>query len=71
MDYFERTEKIGYLDSVIGDLENRVDCLEMKITLKENLEDRKRTLKNHIKILNLTRRYLDRLYDTKNKQETQ
>ena len=66
MDYFERTEKIGYLDSVIGDLENRVDCFEMKITLKENLEDRVRTLKNHIKILNLTRIYLDRLWDKKN-----
>lgn len=66
MDYFERTEKIGYLDSVIGDLENRVDCFEMKLTLNETLEDRMRTLKNHIKILNLTRIYLDRLWDTKN-----
>lgn len=66
MDYFERVEKIGYLDSVIGDLENRVDCFEMKLSLKENLEDRVRTLKNHIKILNLTRIYLDRLWDKKN-----
>ena len=65
MDYFERTEKIGYLDSVIGDLENRVDCFEMKLSLNENLDDRVRTLKNHIKILNLTRIYLDRLWDTK------
>jgi len=66
MDYFERVEKIGYLDSVIGDLENRVDCFEMKLSLKENLDDRVRTLKNHIKILNLTRIYLDRLWDKKN-----
>jgi len=65
MDYFERVEKIGYLDSVIGDLENRVDCFEMKLSLKENLDDRVRTLKNHIKILNLTRIYLDRLWDIK------
>ena len=42
MDYFERTEKIGYLDSVIGDLENRVDCFEMKLTLNETLDDRVR-----------------------------
>jgi len=66
MDYFERVEKIGYLDSVIGDLENRVDCFEMKLSLKENLDDRVRTLKNHIKILNLTRIYLDRLWDERN-----
>ena len=53
----------GYLDGVQGDLESRLEVLNETFTMNETREERKEALKNHVKILKLTKNFLHELWD--------
>lgn len=47
----EKLTNLGFLESVIGDLEVRLDCYHEDIKSEESLEQRIETMENHVKVL--------------------
>ena len=61
--YKDKVLITGYLAGVQGDLESRLDVLNETFTMNETREERKEALKNHVKILKLTKNFLHELWD--------
>ena len=50
-EFFSKLEHSGYLDSVISDLEDRLELIKKGQRTKETLKDKTEALENHIKVL--------------------
>ena len=61
--YKDKVLITGYLSGVQGDLESRLEVLNETFTMNETREERKEALKNHVKILKLTKNFLHELWD--------
>lgn len=61
--YKDKVLITGYLEGVQGDLELRLDVFNGKFVMNETVEERKKTIENHVKILKLTKNFLHELWD--------
>jgi len=59
--HFKQITCSGYLDSIQSDLEVRLDVLKYKLPNTETPEERAETLKNHIKLLELTKQWMSQI----------
>tara|TARA_Y100000593_G_scaffold90569_1_gene177314 strand:+ start:8708 stop:8908 length:201 start_codon:yes stop_codon:yes gene_type:complete len=66
MSLINKVINISYLDSVIGDLECRIEKYKNGIEIKETVKEREETIKEHIRNLNTVKDYIYELHEKRN-----
>lgn len=61
--YKDKVLITGYLESIQGDLEMRLEIHKGTFDMEETIDDRKKAIENHVKILKLTKNFLHELWD--------
>lgn len=70
-EFFSKLEHSGYLDSVISDLEDRLELIKKGQRTKETLKDKTETLENHIKVLEKVKENLNDGFEGVQKERKQ
>lgn len=58
----EKVINQGYLDSIQGDLEYRLEIYDAKLTTEETPEERRKTIENHILVLKTVKIWFEELW---------
>tara|TARA_R100001594_G_scaffold136019_2_gene178143 strand:- start:109 stop:354 length:246 start_codon:yes stop_codon:yes gene_type:complete len=70
-EFFSKLEHSGYLDSVISDLEDRLELIKKGQRTKETLKDKTEALENHIKVLEKVKDNLNDGFESVQKERKQ
>jgi len=66
--YFKKAEKVQHIESIVADLETRLEALKgdkvaSQLLAKENRAERTEVLENHINNLNSLHQYINSFFD--------